>query len=67
MKVIIDRFEGDFAVVEISKTQFANLPKSLVPIQAKEGDVINIEVDRTETERRKEEIDKMMKDIWVEN
>lgn len=66
MRVIIDRFEGDFAVVEISDTQFANLPKALLPMQAKEGDVINIEVDRTETEKRKEEIDKMMKDMWAE-
>ena len=66
MKVIIDRFEGDFAVVEISKTQYANLPKSLVPLQAKEGDVINIELDRAETKKRKEEIEKMMKNMWVE-
>ena len=26
MKVIIDRFEGDYAVVEIDKGNFVNLP-----------------------------------------
>ena len=63
MKVIIDRFEGDFAVVEISTSQFENLPKSLVPFQAKEGDVIKIEIDELETKKRKEKIDKALKNI----
>ena len=44
MRVVIDRFEGDFAVVEICENQFANLPKILVP-DAKEGDVILITME----------------------
>ena len=44
MEVIIDRFEGEYAVVEIDKDKFVNLPKILVP-GAKEGDVVKIVVD----------------------
>ena len=43
MKVVIDRFEGSYAVVEINKGKFVNLPKELVP-DAKEGDVIVITI-----------------------
>lgn len=43
--LIIDRFEGDFAVIEMDDTTF-NFPKNLLPPDAKEGDVINIEVSK---------------------
>ena len=43
MKVIIDRFEGDYAIVEINKNKFVNIPKILVP-NAKENDIISIEI-----------------------
>lgn len=64
MKVIIDRFEGEFAVVEIDNGKFANLPKILVP-DAKEGDVIEISVDRNETQSRKKKINKLMDDLFI--
>ncbi len=65
MKVIIDRFEGDFAVVELENgSVFANMPKALVPKEAKEGDVISITVDREETERRRQHIRAMMNKIF---
>lgn len=63
MKVIIDRFEGEFAVVEIAKGSFANIPKLLVE-GAKEGDVISIEIDRNETEARKKNIKNLMEDLF---
>jgi hypothetical protein len=52
MKVIIDRFEGEFAVVELPDRSTAELPRVLVP-GAKEGDVIHIEIDVEETQRRR--------------
>ncbi|MDP4118615.1 MAG: DUF3006 domain-containing protein [Bacillota bacterium] len=64
MKIIIDRFEGDFAVVEISAGDFANMPKTLVPSGTKEGDVLSIEIDKGETERRKKEIDDLMNNLF---
>ena len=42
MKVIVDRIEGDFAVVEADETTY-NLPKALCP-EAKEGNTIEITV-----------------------
>lgn len=64
MNVIIDRFEGDFAVVEIDTAQFVNLPKKLLPPKAKEGDVVSIEINEKETKKREQGIAKLMNDVW---
>lgn len=40
---IIDRFEGDWAIVEYNRKTF-NLPRTLAPPEAVEGDVILIKV-----------------------
>ena len=63
MKVIIDRFEGNYAVVEIDVGKFVNIPKVLLP-NAKEGDVIKIEKDKKETKNRKKNIQKLMNDVF---
>ncbi len=63
MKVIIDRFEGDFAVVEIEKGNFAHISKSLLP-GADEGDVISVEIDKIETDNRKSRIQNLMGDLF---
>ncbi len=64
MKIIIDRFEGSFAVVELSDMTFADMPVSLVPEGAKEGDVLSIKIDKEETENRRKRIEKLMDDLW---
>jgi hypothetical protein len=64
MKVIIDRFEGDFAVVELENRSTINMPKQLIPEGAKEGDVLNIEIDTEETNKRKEKVKKLMDNLW---
>lgn len=62
MKIIADRMEGEYIVVELPDRSTANLPKCLVP-EAKEGDVISICIDAGETEKRrlnaKEKLKKM--------
>lgn len=63
MKVIIDRFEGEYAVVEIEKGNFAHISKSLVP-GSSEGDVIKIKIDRNETENRKKVINNLMDELF---
>ncbi len=63
MKVIIDRFENDQAIVEIEKGEFVSIPKILVQ-GAKEGDVISIEIDIPETEKRKKNIKNLMDDLF---
>ena len=66
MNFIIDRFEGDFAVVELSDGTFENLPRTLLPESAKEGDCINISIDENttaESEKRiKSKMDRLFQD-----
>jgi len=69
MHVVIDRFEEDFAVVELPDGNMLNIKKNKIPSEAKEGDVLIIKndeilIDREETKRRKSEIEKMMDDLW---
>ena len=61
--LIIDRFEGDFAVVETSKGMIS-LPKSDLPSGAKEGDVLKLAIDVNETSIRKKKIDGMMNKLF---
>ena len=42
---IIDRFEGDWAIIEMENRHTFNLPRFVLPASIKEGDVINIQVD----------------------
>ena len=63
MKVIIDRFERDYAVVEIEIGKCVNIPKILIP-NAKEGDIIKIEIEKKETEERKKHIQNLMNDVF---
>ena len=62
MRVIIDRFEQDFAVVELEDGSFALMAVNLLP-GAGEGDVVEIKVDRGETERRKNLIQELRKKV----
>ena len=55
MNVIIDRFEGGFAVVELPDKTTANIPRDLLP-DASEGDVVTISVNRAATEERRQRI-----------
>jgi len=60
MKSIIDRFEGDYAILLVGDNEIQlDVPKDLLPDDAKEGDWLNIkfELDRDETERRRERFD----------
>ena len=63
-KLIIDRFEGDYAVCETENLEFVNIPKSALPCDAKEGDVISILIDKSETEERKEKIEGLMNSLF---
>ena len=63
MKIIIDRFEGDYAVVEINKQKFVNIPKVLLK-NAKEGDIISINIEKSETEKQKSKIENLMEDLF---
>ena len=63
MYVTIDRFEGNFAVVELPDGRFANLPRALVPAGAGESCVLKIEYDPDETERRQKQAQALFDEV----
>lgn len=63
MEVIIDRFEGEYAIVELNLGQFVQIPSVLVP-KAKEGDVIKITVDKEASQKRKENIQNLVNNLF---
>ncbi|WP_026562007.1 DUF3006 domain-containing protein [Bacillus sp. J37] len=65
---IIDRFEGNFAVVEINGVT-KDINKSLFPKEATVGDVIEFDGEKVtilknETEKLRKEIEDLMNDVW---
>ena len=61
--LIIDRFEGDKAVVE-SSDGIIEISKSEIPNNAKEGDVLKIIVDKDETTTRRQAIKELSKELF---
>ncbi|MGE6600083.1 DUF3006 domain-containing protein [Bacillus proteolyticus] len=67
-KGIIDRFEGELAVIEM-KSIIIDVPRSKLPSSAKEGDVLIIEddkytIDKKETDKRKREIQNLIDKLF---
>ena len=50
---IIDRIEGDLAVVELAVGKTVTIPLSALPEGAKEGSVLSIVLDKDEEAKRK--------------
>ena len=61
--IVIDRFEGDFAVIETDNGMI-NIPRSELPTVAKEGDTLRIVIDTDDTDLRKKRIDGMMDELF---
>ncbi|NLD50732.1 MAG: DUF3006 domain-containing protein [Clostridiaceae bacterium] len=64
MRIIIDRFEGNFAVVELENKTMVNMPVELLPAEAKEGSILRIAIDPDVKEDKKKEIQKLMDSVW---
>ncbi|MBU3099875.1 MULTISPECIES: DUF3006 domain-containing protein [Clostridium] len=69
MNVIIDRFEGNYAVCEKEDRTMIDIKKSKIPSIAKEGDVLSIDndviiIDIEKTKKRLNEIEKLTKGLW---
>ena len=64
MTITIDRFEGDYAVVELPDGNMSDMPKALLPPEAKEGDIIDISINADETDNRKKRIKGLMNNLW---
>ena len=66
MRFIIDRFEGEFAIVELENREIVDIPRVVLPIEAKEGDSIIVSIDEAETESRKERIQDKFNSLFDE-
>lgn len=66
MKMIIDRFEGEFAVVELPDGKCISLPKCLFPKEAKEGSVVKIVVCEDESKAAEDSIKQLMDEVWAD-
>jgi hypothetical protein len=69
MKVIIDRFEGKYAVCEKEDKEMMDIDRGEIPLDAKEGDVLIIDgntitIDKDATEERRKRIQALMDDLW---
>lgn len=67
-KGIIDRFEGEIAVVEFEK-EMKDIPKADLPEKAQAGDVLifegdTITISAEETAKLKKEIDDLMDELF---
>ena len=67
MKAVIDRFEGELAVLLLGdKGGFRlNFPLSLLPAGCKEGDILNISIERdlAATEQARTQVSELMKKL----
>ena len=68
MKGIVDRFEGDFVVIEMEGNT-KDIPKKQVDSNVKVNDVVELVdgkwmVKEADTERRRKEIKALMDSVW---
>ena len=69
MRFIIDRFEGDYAICQGEEGDMEEIERTKIPSDSKEGVVLILEgdkffIDKEETSRLKENIDKLMEEVW---
>lgn len=64
MKVIIDRIEGNYAVVELRDGNVVDMSRKLLPEGAVEGSIIEITIKKEETKKVKDKIIKATEDMW---
>ncbi len=68
--IILDRFEGNYAILEVDGTMQEVL-RSQLSEEVREGDVLKIidnryYCDKEETSKRKKEIEFLLEDLWEE-
>ncbi len=66
MKFIIDRFEESFAIVELENKEMISIPRKILPLDAKEGDIVNVWVDEIETNDRRKRVQNKFNSLFSE-
>ena len=65
--LIIDRFEGEKAVIEFSRNEERftfDIPKVILPEKAEAGDVVELKINKDTTKNRKERIEKLSDELF---
>lgn len=65
MQVVVDRIEEDYIVLELEDGSIIDVPQVLIP-GAKEGDVVDIYINHDETNKKNEDIKKLMDDLFTD-
>ena len=63
MRVILDRYEGDYAVVELESGELVNMPRMLA-MNAEEVDIIELRILEKETYERKAYIQNLANQLF---
>ena len=64
MRMIVDRFENGFAVVEMEDGTTQDVPRSILPADTSPGDVVLLTVDLGATAERESRIEALMDAVW---
>ena len=64
MRVIVDRFEGNIAAVELEDGSVIDCPKAILPPNAKEGSIKNNTVDEKATNAKLKEVTARMNKLF---
>lgn len=62
MQIVIDRFEGEFAIVELPDGKMAKVEKTILAAFS-EGDVIMLKKDAEATEQAKKQAEQALADL----
>ena len=64
--MVIDRFEGEFAVVELPDGRYINIPGCLFPKEAKEGSLVKIVICEKEGGEATAKVKQLMDEVWAD-
>lgn len=64
MRYIVDRFENEYAIVELDNGEFIDIPKKVLPPDASEGSIIEVTTLSDETNVRRTEMKKKMNSLF---
>lgn len=66
MSFVIDRFEEKFAVIVAPSGEIYNIPKAILPEDAKEGCIVDIIVNHKDTDIKKQEVKRLLDSLFDE-
>lgn len=65
MTFTIDRIEDNYIIVELENGKTVDIPKELIP-NAKENDIYTITLNESEMEKRKNNINNLINDLFID-